>query len=51
MVRSGAKPWDRAIPSGSGFRNWLIFYVETDMEILLVRVLHGARDIPALFHP
>ena len=33
----------------SQFRNWLIFYVETDAEILVVRVLHGARDIPAIF--
>src|SRR4051812_44692603 len=33
----------------SQFRNWLIFYVETDAEVLIMRVLHGARDIPALF--
>ena len=25
---------------------WLIFYVETETEIEIWRVLHGARDIP-----
>lgn len=35
----------------SQFRNWLLFYVETDAEILVLRVLHGARDIPTLFRP
>jgi plasmid stabilization system protein ParE len=33
----------------SEFRNWLIFYMESEAEILILRVLHGARDIPALF--
>jgi toxin ParE1/3/4 len=28
---------------------YLIFYQSTDEEILIVRVLHGARDIAALF--
>jgi plasmid stabilization system protein ParE len=31
------------------FENFLIFYQSTDEEILIVRVLHGARDIAALF--
>jgi toxin ParE1/3/4 len=31
----------------SGFRNWLVFYrVERD-AIEVVRVLHGARDLPS----
>ena len=31
------------------FENFLIFYRSTEEEILIVRVLHGARDIAALF--
>jgi toxin ParE1/3/4 len=31
------------------FENYLIFYQSTDDELLVVRVLHGARDIAALF--
>jgi toxin ParE1/3/4 len=31
------------------FENYLIFYQSTDEELLVVRVLHGARDIAALF--
>jgi plasmid stabilization system protein ParE len=31
------------------FENFLIFYQSTEEEILIVRVLHGARDIAALF--
>jgi plasmid stabilization system protein ParE len=29
--------------------NYLIFYQSTEDELLAVRVLHGARDIAALF--
>lgn len=29
--------------------NFLIFYQSAEEEILIVRVLHGARDIAALF--
>ena len=32
-----------------GFRNYLIFYQATDVEITIIRVLHGARDIESLF--
>jgi toxin ParE1/3/4 len=31
------------------FENFLIFYQTTEEELLIVRVLHGARDIAALF--
>jgi len=29
----------------SGFANWLIFYLPTSTGIVVVRVLHGARDL------
>jgi len=29
----------------SDFRNYLIFYQSTDEELIIIRVLHGARDI------
>lgn len=32
-----------------GFENYLIFYRPTDRGIEMVRVLHGARDINAVF--
>jgi toxin ParE1/3/4 len=32
-----------------GFRNHLVFYRPTEQGIDVVRVLHGARDIEALF--
>ena len=32
-----------------GFRNYLIFSRPTDDDIEIVRVLHGARDLDALF--
>lgn len=31
------------------FENYLIFYQSMEEELLIVRVLHGARDIAALF--
>jgi toxin ParE1/3/4 len=32
-----------------GFRNYLVFYrIDADM-VEIVRVLHGARDLPAIF--
>ena len=31
------------------FENFLIFYQSTEEELIVVRVLHGARDIAALF--
>ena len=32
-----------------GFSNWLIFYLSSSTEILILRVLNGKRDLPALF--
>ena len=32
-----------------GFENHLVFYRPTNAGIEVVRVLHGSRDIPALF--
>lgn len=34
--------------SVQGFRNYLIFYLPIDDGIEVVRVLHGARDIPGM---
>lgn len=31
-----------------GFENYLIFYIPDDEKVRIVRVLHGARDIPAI---
>jgi len=31
-----------------GFRNYLIFYDRSDTAIEIVRVLHGARNLPAI---
>ena len=33
------------------FGNYLIFYFPLEDGIDIVRVLHGARDVDALFHP
>jgi toxin ParE1/3/4 len=33
----------------SGFRNYLIFYRSMAAGVQIVRVLHGARDLDALF--
>ena len=40
-----------------GLRFWpcgrfahMVFYLERDENIALVRVLHGSRDVPATFH-
>jgi toxin ParE1/3/4 len=35
----------------NGFRNYLIFYRVIDSGIAVVRIVHGARDLPALFDP
>lgn len=37
----------RSFPVG----NYVIFYEKTGDGIAIVRVLHGARDLPALFAP
>lgn len=34
-----------------GFGNYLIFYRVVDAGIEVVRVLHGARDLPTIFDP
>lgn len=31
----------------TGFEKWLLFYQERDDSLIIVRLLHGARDIPA----
>ena len=31
-----------------GFERWLIFYIPADTAVQIVRVLHGARDLPTL---
>ena len=31
------------------FESWLVFYLPREDSIEIVRVLHGARDIPRLF--
>ena len=33
------------------FTNYLIFYVATEETLEIVRVLHGARNIPQIFNP
>ena len=30
----------------TGFENRLLFYLERDDSLLIVRILHGARDLP-----
>lgn len=31
-----------------GFRNYVVFYLADDEVVMIVRVLHGARDIEAI---
>lgn len=31
-----------------GFKNYLVFYRSTDSAVEILRVIHGARDIPAI---
>jgi plasmid stabilization system protein ParE len=33
----------------SGFRKYMLFYIPREGQIEIVRVLHGARDVVALF--
>jgi plasmid stabilization system protein ParE len=33
----------------SGFQNWLMFYREAADHVLIVRIIHAKRDLPALF--
>ena len=32
-----------------GFENHLVFYLVSEERVLVVRVIHGARDLPAQF--
>ncbi|MEF2253041.1 type II toxin-antitoxin system RelE/ParE family toxin [Ralstonia solanacearum] len=41
---------------GDGMRSctygrYVIFFVATPDEVIVIRILHGARDLPAVFHP
>lgn len=45
--RTELAPHLRSFPSGS----YIIFYRATDAGIEIIRVLHGARDIDAIFNP
>jgi toxin ParE1/3/4 len=38
----------RRIPV-TNFENWLVFYRDTPEHLDVIRVLHGARDIEAIF--
>ena len=31
-----------------GFERWLVFYLPADTTVQIVRVLHGAQDLPAI---
>jgi len=46
-ARDGLAPGVRSFPFG----RYVIFYVPLDDGIDVVRVLHGARDIDAVFNP
>jgi toxin ParE1/3/4 len=36
-------------PVSNGFSNWLIFYISSEKGLLVIRIIHGARNIPAIF--
>ncbi len=40
---SGLRVWP--VPR---FERWLIFYIPSDTTVQIVRVLHGARDLPTI---
>lgn len=46
-TRNELAPGVRSFPFG----RYVVFYVALDDGIDVVRVLHGARDIDAVFHP
>jgi len=46
-ARDELAPGVRSFPFG----RYVVFYVPLDHGIDVVRVLHGARDIDAVFHP
>ncbi len=39
----------RFLPVSNGFSNWLIFYISSEEGLLVIRIIHGSRNIPALF--
>ncbi|MDZ4842141.1 MAG: type II toxin-antitoxin system RelE/ParE family toxin [Hyphomicrobium aestuarii] len=43
--RDQLAPGLRALP----YKNYVIYYMSTDDHIIIVRVVHGARDIRAIF--
>ena len=45
-LRADIAPGLRSVPVGS----YILFYREVDDGVQIVRVIHGARDIAALFH-
>ena len=45
VARDDLGPGLRALP----FRDYIIFYRDEPRGVIVVRVLHGARDIGALF--
>ncbi len=44
-IRDQIAPGMRALP----YKNYVIYYVFTDTDVTVVRVVHGARDVRALF--
>ncbi len=53
-LRKSARRFDSPALSGlrmwpvPHFEHWLIFYIPTDTAVQIVRVLHGARDLPTI---
>ena len=45
--RDELAPGVRSFPFG----RYVIFYAPIDKEIVVIRVLHGSRDIDAVFNP
>lgn len=44
-ARDQLAPGLRALP----YKNYVIYYIATDSDVTIVRVVHGARDVRALF--
>src|SRR5258706_14077685 len=44
--RAGVRSW-----RVKGFENYLIFYQVTSDTVDILRLIHGARDLPKLFRP
>ena len=49
--------WVLRVPEiGKNVRSWIvgayiIFYTQTEGTLLVLRIVHGARDLPVLFDP